>query len=222
MYCQNTLEMHQKLIEALIDLKDSNSDDKEIICNHMLDKSPTSDLVNCLNLVQSLIKKELLDMKITELPSFVGFFLVDITKYGPWFLLQPKCPGLEKAKDGVIASLIEKLTDASSIDFALKFSSMIEMYFNNHISVKYQNFLQKNLSEARILKSLQERLSNKIQDFPYFQKFSRLQAKFLLEKFERTFEETQKSSQKNLTTIYTKLSILTSLILVKELSHSKR
>jgi len=197
-------EQNQKLVEILIDLKDSNSIDNEIICKQLLDDTSKNKFTSCLYTVQSLITKELEYLKIKELPSFFELFIVDITKYGPWFLLQPSSPGLDKVRDTLIGSLIEKLLKATSTSFALKISSTLEIFFNYHISVKYQNFMYKNPVEGNMLKALQERLLTKIQDFPYFKKFSQLQAQFLFEKFERLLVEVQNSSQEKNTQIMTK------------------
>lgn len=144
--------------------------------------------------VKTLIVKELnLVNSSTKLPDFFGKILIDLTKYGPAFLLPPMNASLTKIKEALINSLKEKLLKVISAPLVEDICSNITKYFEHHFAVDYQAYLsQANPNDASMLLDLTDKLAAKTQDFLYFQKFILLQIDFLSAKFKKSLEASKK------------------------------
>ena len=145
--------------------------------------------------VKTLIAKELnLISTSTKLPDFFGKLMIDLTKFGPTFLLAPKNASLTKIKEALINSLKEKLLKVISHPTLVEdICSNMTKYFEHHFAVDYQEYLsQANPNDASMLLTLTDKLAAKTQDFLYFQKFILLQIDFLAAKIKKSIEASKK------------------------------
>jgi len=181
-----TPQEQQIILNAALDSDRSIAADNEIISFQLLE---LKGLAIRLSDVKTLINKELELMNITTPPEFFGKLLIDLTKYGPSFLLAPTNSSLAKAKETSINSLKEKLLKLTPKPFAQETSLIIQKYFEHHFAVDYQDYLSKaDPKEASLLLNLTDKLAEKTQDFLSFQKFCLLQIDFLSAKIKKIYE----------------------------------